>query len=361
MSRIRAGMLLLAFFAAVLLALGQTDPYEGQKLILNVYLDETGKALVTGYAQDPTGLWFLNESQYRYENDTSQLYALTNSLTRKDGDLWTLRFASHGNYEDYHVTFYLPGNLLLKKINSTSGLEYFISTSNQSLVADFQGYEIQHPAVTIEYQQPLVTGSSSPDYSYLLLGIIVLLAAASALAIIVRRRRSSLPPPLPDIGAEIPPPAKSEALVAERAPAPEEILAEPAAETEEDSTLQSRPKKEILEMQEDSDIDSSAASGPSQLEVKRRDIEVSSEMAAVMETLTPRERAILKALIAAGGRMTQADLRYETGTPKSSLSGILLSLERRKLIVKKEWGRTNVIELSDWFLSQGEGSSSTSQ
>jgi uncharacterized membrane protein len=360
MSRISAGMLLLAFFVAVFLALGQTDPYEGQKLILNVYLDETGKALVTGYAQDPAGLWFLNESQYRYENDTSQLYALTNSLTRKDGDLWTLRFASHGNYEDYHVTFYLPGNLLLKKINSSSGLEYFISTSNQSLVADFQGYEIQHPAVTIEYQQPLVTVNSSPGYSNLLLGIIVLLAAASTLALIVRRRRTSLPPP--DRGTKIQPPVKGEALVTEKAPAPEETSAEPAAEPMEESIQLSSPKEEIPEKEAvDSDIDSSAASDPSPQEAKRREIEVSSEMAAVMETLTLRERAILKALIAAGGRMTQADLRYETGTPKSSLSGILLSLERRKLIIKKEWGRTNVIELSDWFLSQGEGGSSTSQ
>jgi uncharacterized membrane protein len=73
-----------------------------------------------------------------------------------------------------------------------------------------------------------------------------------------------------------------------------------------------------------------------------------------METLTPRERAVLQALIDRGGRSTQADLRYETRTPKSSLTGIIYSLERRKLITKKEWGRTNVIELSDWFLSKKE-------
>jgi uncharacterized membrane protein len=81
-------------------------------------------------------------------------------------------------------------------------------------------------------------------------------------------------------------------------------------------------------------------------------IEVSSEMSAVMETLTPRERAILQVLIDRGGRSTQADLRYETRTPKSSLTGIIYSLERRKLVTKKEWGRTNVIELSEWFLSK---------
>jgi uncharacterized membrane protein len=351
MSRIRAGMLLLAFFAAVFLAFGQTAPNEGQKLILNVYLDDTGKALVTGYAQDPSSLLFLNESQYRYENDTSQLYALTNSLTRKEGDLWTLRFASRGYYDDYHVTFYLPGNLLLKKINSTSGLEYFISTSNQSMVADFQGYEIQYPAVTIEYQQPLVAGSSSPDYSNLLLGLIILLAAVSALALIARKRRSLLPPP-PARGTEIPPPVKDEALATEKVLAAEGALAEGTAEPVESPPESGQDKGPEAE---DAQIDSSSSTDLSPQQAGRKEIDVSSEMAAVMETLTPRERAILKALIAAGGRMTQADLRYETGTPKSSLSGILLSLERRKLIVKKEWGRTNVIELSDWFLSHREG------
>jgi len=83
-------------------------------------------------------------------------------------------------------------------------------------------------------------------------------------------------------------------------------------------------------------------------------IVVSSEMDAVMQTLTARERAVMSTLIDHGGRMTQADIRYDTGTPKSSLTGILISLERRKLVSKKEWGRTNIIELSDWFLSKKE-------
>ena len=81
-------------------------------------------------------------------------------------------------------------------------------------------------------------------------------------------------------------------------------------------------------------------------------IVISSEMEAVMQTLTARERAVLTTLIEHGGRMTQAEIRYETSTPKSSLTGILISLERRKLITKKEWGRTNIIELSLWFLSE---------
>jgi uncharacterized membrane protein len=96
---------------------------------------------------------------------------------------------------------------------------------------------------------------------------------------------------------------------------------------------------------------------PSRVEnAAKKDIIISSEMEAVMQTLTAREQAVMTTLIDHGGRMTQADIRYETRTPKSSLTGILISLERRKLITKKEWGRTNIIELSSWFLSKKERS-----
>jgi len=79
-------------------------------------------------------------------------------------------------------------------------------------------------------------------------------------------------------------------------------------------------------------------------------------MNAIMETLTNNERVIVQALIAAGGRMTQAELRHETEMAKSSLSGILLSLKNRKLINKIEYGHTNVVELSERFLSKKERS-----
>jgi uncharacterized membrane protein len=99
-----------------------------------------------------------------------------------------------------------------------------------------------------------------------------------------------------------------------------------------------------------------ARGGISEEKPKNETIAISSEMEAVMQTLTARERAVMSTLISHGGRMTQAEIRYETGTPKSSLTGILISLERRKLVIKKEWGRTNIIELSEWFLSKRERS-----
>lgn len=48
---------------------------------------------------------------------------------------------------------------------------------------------------------------------------------------------------------------------------------------------------------------------------QKKEIVMSSEMMAVMETLTPRERSILETLIRHGGRMTQAEIRYETNLP----------------------------------------------
>jgi hypothetical protein len=91
-------------------------------------------------------------------------------------------------------------------------------------------------------------------------------------------------------------------------------------------------------------------------EGQKKDIAVSSEMKAVMDALTHRERSIIEALIKHGGRTTQAEIRYETGLPRSSLTMVLVSLERRNLITKKEWGRTNVIELSESFFSKKEQS-----
>jgi len=127
-------MLLLIISMSAISTFGMSAHPENstsEKLILNIFLDKTGKALVTGYVQDIRDFPFLNNSQYRYENDTLQLYALTDSLTRKTGNVWNLELASYGYFEDYHTTFYLPSDLMLKSINSTPGLDYLLSESNQ--------------------------------------------------------------------------------------------------------------------------------------------------------------------------------------------------------------------------------------
>ena len=277
-----------------------------KQLILEIYVDESGKALVTGYIEPDAvaSLSFLNNSEYIYDNDTKQLYALTNELTDKSGADWTLRFSSCAYYTDYHTVFYLPDVIRLGRINCSPTMQYFVTVSNCSFVIDVQGYDVESPMTEIEYQEQLEqpeqpgrgdtnTNTNITIMQPLLLLIIVPIAVLTALLVLyfyfyaVKKR-----------GAR--------------------------RGVEEDKA----------------DREGRKGTG----------IEISSDMMRVMGTLTERERGIVNALLKHNGEMTQADLRYETGIPKSSLTGILRNLERRNIINKKEWGRTNVIELSKWFL-----------
>ena len=279
------------------------------QLILNIYVDETGKALVTGYVEDIEGLSFLKTAEYLYENDTNQLYAITNSLTWKYGDKWEINFTTNADayYTEYHTIFYLPGDAKLVEINLSPGLERFVTTSNESLVIDIQGYDVESPRTTIEYQQPLAETETETEtdgeegggfsFGYLLLIIALLILTLAFIIVLVKWKRG------------------------------EDVR---HAEAEE-------PQLKV------------------QMQATTGKLETTAEMARVMETLTDRERAIVNALIKHNGEMTQADLRYETEIPKSSLTGILRTLERRKIITKKEWGRTNVMELSEWVLSKKGG------
>ncbi|OPY54926.1 MAG: hypothetical protein A4E49_00646 [Methanosaeta sp. PtaU1.Bin112] len=408
----------------------QSESAVGQSMVLNVYLDNAGKALITGYAEDVSGLAFLNDSQFRFENDSHQLYALTDRLTVKAGDLWTLSFDAAGSFRDYRVTFYLPSEIKLGEINTSQGLGYLLSASNESLVADVQGYEVSDPVISIEYRQQLSSNGSSlpplpPAYPGEGAALVMLIIAAALLmagfgfAVFLQRKRRGLmaapsavsiekpmektiAAPLARVAADYSSPGKPDLTVPADLPAvaakeasSEASNAGALSSPEDDGVLLSEAQQEAVENGADKVENSSSSaldganiqtnvpediseqlshnevSRPSASEKDRKFadagaqpvsestskvIVVSSEMDAVMQTLTARERAVMSTLIEHGGRMTQAEIRYETGTPKSSLTGILISLERRKLVSKKEWGRTNIIELSDWFLSMKEQS-----
>ena len=276
-----------------LLALDDETAPSYNQLILNIYVDETGKSLVLGYVEDLESLPFLQTAEYIYENETRQLYALTHALTGKSEDRWTFTLSTTAVYTDYQVVIYLPHEVRLGSITCSNGLEYLVSAANESFVVDLHGYEVANPLVTVEYQQPLTAPAEEErsigfDPGYL---ILVVLLAIVSLALIITFWR-----------------------------------------------LKWR-------------------GGPGHADDSRADkkeLQPTPEMARIMETLTDRERAIVTALLKHGGEMTQADLRYETEIPKSSLTGILRTLERRQILTKKDWGRTNVIELSAWFLSQKE-------
>jgi DNA-binding transcriptional ArsR family regulator len=369
-----AGILLILIFMT--LASSQDfDSYAAEKnLSLDVYLYDSGKALVAGYADSTEGLTFLEPAQYvpnntgqytsKYRFD-NQLYAWTDALTSKQRENWSLDFSCLGFYNEYHVVFHLPDSLRLGRINSSKGLSYLVSASNDSLVVEAEGYRVQDPAISIEYRMPLesdgygqegITDNISSDgnilsddslsvdslsvdisnydnsglnQAYLLLIIIAALAIVGLIIFIVRRRAAS-----PKIKSPI--------------PEAEDLLGDDQAI----NTLS--PESDQLE--DASEEDAKPEEMPLLEGVTKKEIVVSSEMVAVMDALTPRERSIVEALIKRGGRMTQAEIRYETNLPRSTLTTVLISLERRGLITKRERGRTNVVELSERFYSGKERS-----
>ncbi len=309
------------------------DETDSGGLVLDVYADDAGKALVTGYAKEIEGLPFLNSSEYIYDDEARQLYAVTNALTWKNGEDWEIRLPAEGSYGEYHVTFYLSENVQLSNITGTAGLDYLVSSSSDSFAVEFHGYDVMDPSAAVRYRQPLsngdaevaVSGPQAEDGSspHLVLVGALIIALITIAAAVGFRRPEGASPRHEDI------PSDGE---------PVEIVSEAgASDLRESDHQEGRAAEEDLPGEE-------ARTNPSEEEMWAH---LSTEMAAVMETLTERERSVLEALMKHGGKITQAEIRYETGIPKSSLTGIIVSLERRNIVTKKEWGRTNVIELAE--------------
>ncbi|HQI92183.1 MAG TPA: hypothetical protein PLS48_11180 [Methanotrichaceae archaeon] len=321
----------------------------GSNLSLDIYLYDTGKTLVTGYADNIDGLIFLEPDRYEarytpkysYENETGQLYAWTDALTLKNGRIWNLTFKCWGFYNNFHIAFHLPSGLMLGRINGSKGLNYIVLTSNEYLEIDFQGYSVRDPITSIEYIQPMeeqsqenigVDGGTRIPFQSLGLLLIITIGFASAY---VFRRHEDWPRPT-DIDLH------GDASSHDN----RELIEKPSQLGEGISSIGDR-LADIDDGEYESTPVSTKIDG-----VSKNKIEVNDKMRAVMETLTPRERAILETLIKYGGRMTQLEIRHEINSPKSSISMILISLEKRRLITKKEAGRTNILELSEWFISE---------
>ena len=77
----------IIFSAATSIQSAEDDSIPNQ-LILSVYVDEGGRCLITGYVEDPESLPFLNSSEYSIDDESRQLYAITNALTSKSADSW---------------------------------------------------------------------------------------------------------------------------------------------------------------------------------------------------------------------------------------------------------------------------------
>ena len=327
------------------------------QLVLNVYIDEGGRALINGYVDDPGSLAFLNSSEYTYEEDSRQLYAITSALTSKIKNNWILAFESDGSYDECQIMFYLPANAKLKGIDCSMGLEnlIYVADDRDSVIAEVQGHDITNPAVDIEYvlqlsespaaESGITTGNATvtgADFrsSYKAIALVMLLAIGSGILIFFLRSRSIPKMPAGHMDILHEPKASGAARSDSSAPAGNANADPLAVVLNKDAKGSSKISELISEPDEN----------------REAGIKQTRAILAVMDTLTEKEQAIAKALLRRGGTMTQAEIRYETDISKSSLSGILTAMEKRKLITKQEKGRTNVIELSERFLNTQERS-----
>jgi uncharacterized membrane protein len=290
-----------------------------EQIILNGYVDLSGNVLLTGYAT-PESLYympFLYGTNYSFDNNSDQLYAVIDSLTSKNADTWSLNFSLDGYYSDYSVTFYLPPGSQITKFDIQPQLNYQVQVKEDSLILSVHGYRTISPWITVDYKLPPaeVQGQQNSQITSVASILLILLLVAGVIFAFYRykiQKGTAAPQNNETIDPKI-----------ETVLEPERIL-----ETERE-TMPITPK--ISE---------------------RVDIRITGEMQKVIDTLSDKEKAIILLLIRKGGSATQADIRYDVEIPKSSLTGIINALNRKNIIKKREYGRTNIIELSEWFLSE---------
>ncbi|MCZ7381973.1 MAG: hypothetical protein O8C64_10470 [Candidatus Methanoperedens sp.] len=282
-------------------AYAQQETINEEQVLLNGYVDNSGNVLLTGYATPGSLSYmpFLNDTQYTFDNNTNQLYAVTDALTSKSADTWSLNFSLEGYYSDYSVTFDFPAGSQVTKIDVPPELNYQVQVKADSLTLSIHGYRVVSPWIKADYILPDVPVQSNYPLTYVLVvSLIIVLTPAFVFYRHRMLKRTAIP-------------EKKESHDQET-----EVIPETKPETKE--------------------------------------IRITGEMQKVIDTLSDNEKAIISILLRNGGSATQADIRYETRIPKSSLTGIINALKRKNIIKKREYGRTNVIELSEWFLSEKE-------
>ncbi len=89
-------LVLIFIFLALPIVFSQEEITQNQ-LIVEIYVAESGRALVTGYVSEDAlnSLPFLEGSNYVFYNDTSEIYAVTDALTSKEGGTWTLNSSAN--------------------------------------------------------------------------------------------------------------------------------------------------------------------------------------------------------------------------------------------------------------------------
>ena len=128
-----------------------SDISKGQEaanpILLEVYLESTGTALVVGYVdpQSLSNLSFIEDSEYIYDQETGQLYAMTGSLGREG--IWA-DLSITGYYSLCQVTFYMPSNDDVD-VEASDGMDRYIYSALEGCEVQVCGYSVRDPAVII--------------------------------------------------------------------------------------------------------------------------------------------------------------------------------------------------------------------
>ena len=105
-----------------------------------------------------------------------------------------IKFPSLENYIEYHSIFYLPPSAKISRIESSPGLGYLVSSSNDSFQEDLHGYDVERPTTIIDYQLfPGETDMPSKSNTNIMIPIFAVLGvtlAFAALILIMKQRRS---------------------------------------------------------------------------------------------------------------------------------------------------------------------------
>jgi len=72
----------------------------------------------------------------------------------------------------------------------------------------------------------------------------------------------------------------------------------------------------------------------------------------IISTLNPKEKQIVSFLMDNGNKSNQANIRHNTGIPRTSLSRCLKSLEAKKIVTIEEIGKMRKVSLTPWFLGK---------
>lgn len=80
---------------------------------------------------------------------------------------------------------------------------------------------------------------------------------------------------------------------------------------------------------------------------------VSKRSQDIMQTLNKKEKEIVEFLMSNDNKSYQAKIRHTLGIPRTSLSRLLESLQRKKVVDIQKEGKAVRIKLTDWFMDKG--------